>query len=299
MKILSFGSMNIDNTYSVDEFVQPGETMTAKNLSKFCGGKGLNQSIALAAAGADVAHFGCVGEDGDILLDMLKSRGVNTDSVIKIDNITSGHAIIQVDSHGQNSILLYPGANRRMTPELIDRELEKYSCGDWLLIQNETNCLEYIMRAANKKGMKIAFNPSPMDETVSTLPLELVDLFLVNEIEGAAVTGKEITEEITAEFEKLFPNAAVILTLGKKGSIFKSEKDMLFQPSYCGTVKDTTGAGDTYTGFFIANYIKGVSPQECMRIAAMASTVQISRDGAAIAIPTKQEVLNALKNYCR
>lgn len=299
MKILSFGSMNIDNTYSVDEFVQPGETMTAKNLSKFCGGKGLNQSIALASAGADVAHFGCVGEDGDILLDMLKSRGVNTDSVIKIDNITSGHAIIQVDSHGQNSILLYPGANRRMTPELIDRELEKYSCGDWLLIQNETNCLEYIIRAANKKGMKIAFNPSPMDETVSTLPLELVDLFLVNEIEGAAVTGKEITEEITAEFEKLFPNAAVILTLGKKGSIFKSEKDMLFQPSYCGTVKDTTGAGDTYTGFFIANYIKGVSPQECMRIAAMASTVQISRDGAAIAIPKKQEVLNALKNYCR
>lgn len=299
MKILSFGSMNIDNTYSVDEFVQPGETMTAKNLSKFCGGKGLNQSIALAAAGADVSHFGCVGEDGDILLDMLKSRGVNTDSVIKIDNITSGHAIIQVDSHGQNSILLYPGANRRMTPELIDRELEKYSCGDWLLIQNETNCLEYIMRAANKKGMKIAFNPSPMDGTVSTLPLELVDLFLVNEIEGAAVTGKEITEEITAEFEKLFPNAAVILTLGKKGSVFKSEKDMLFQPSYCGTVKDTTGAGDTYTGFFIANYIKGVSPQECMRIAAMASTVQISRDGAAIAIPTKQEVLNALKNYCR
>lgn len=299
MKILSFGSMNIDNTYSVDEFVQPGETMTAKNLSRFCGGKGLNQSIALASAGADVAHFGCVGEDGDILLDMLKSRGVNTDSVIKIDNITSGHAIIQVDSHGQNSILLYPGANRRMTPELIDRELEKYSCGDWLLIQNETNCLEYIMRAANKKGMKIAFNPSPMDGTVSTLPLELVDLFLVNEIEGAAVTGKENTEEITAEFEKLFPNAAVILTLGKKGSVFKSEKDMLFQPSYCGTVKDTTGAGDTYTGFFIANYIKGVSPQECMRIAAMASTVQISRDGAAIAIPTKQEVLNALKNHCR
>ena len=299
MKILSFGSMNIDNTYSVDEFVQPGETITAKNLSKFCGGKGLNQSIALASAGADVAHFGCVGEDGDILLDMLKSRGVNTDSVIKIDNITSGHAIIQVDSHGQNSFLLYPGANRRMTPELIDRELEKYSCGDWLLIQNETNCLEYIMRAANKKGMKIAFNPSPMDGTVSTLPLELVDLFLVNEIEGAAVTGKEITEEITAEFKKLFPNAAVILTLGKKGSIFKSEKDMLFQPSYCGTVKDTTGAGDTYTGFFIANYIKGVSPQECMRIAAMASTVQISRDGAAIAIPTKQEVLNALKNHCR
>lgn len=299
MKILSFGSMNIDNTYSVDEFVQPGETMTAKNLSKFCGGKGLNQSIALASAGADVAHFGCVGEDGDILLDMLISRGVNTDSVIKIDNITSGHAIIQVDSHGQNSILLYPGANRRMTPELIDRELEKYSCGDWLLIQNETNCLEYIMRAANKKGMKIAFNPSPMDGTVSTLPLELVDLFLVNEIEGAAVTGKEITEEITAEFEKLFPNAAVILTLGKKGSVFKSEKDMLFQPSYCGTVKDTTGAGDTYTGFFIANYIKGVSPQECMRIAAMASTVQISRDGAAIAIPTKQEVLDALKNHCR
>ena len=297
MKILNFGSLNIDNTYAVEHFVQPGETMTARELKRFCGGKGLNQSISLAYAGADVCHFGCVGSDGDMLIDMLNACGVNTDAVKRLSNFPSGHAIIQVDKNGQNSIMLFSGANRQIKPEWIDSELKKYESGDWLLIQNETNCLEHAMRAAYAKGMKIAFNPSPMDETVLSLPLELVKLFLINEVEGATVTGKQAPGEIIAELKRRFPNASVLLTLGKKGSIFKNSHNSIFQPSYLGTVKDTTGAGDTYTGYFLANYINGMPPHECMQIATMASTIQISRDGAAAAIPTKAEVLKALKDF--
>ena len=202
MKILNFGSLNIDNTYAVEHFVQPGETMTARELKRFCGGKGLNQSISLAYAGADVCHFGCVGSDGDMLIDMLNACGVNTDAVKRLSNFPSGHAIIQVDKNGQNSIMLFSGANRQIKPEWIDSELEKYESGDWLLIQNETNCLEHAMRAAYAKGMKIAFNPSPMDETALSLPLELVKLFLINEVEGATVTGKQAPGEIIAELKR-------------------------------------------------------------------------------------------------
>ena len=120
MKILNFGSLNIDNTYAVEHFVQPGETMTARELKRFCGGKGLNQSISLAYAGADVCHFGCVGSDGDMLIDMLNACGVNTDAVKRLSNFPSGHAIIQVDKNGQNSIMLFSGANRQIKPEWID-----------------------------------------------------------------------------------------------------------------------------------------------------------------------------------
>ena len=295
MKILNFGSLNIDNTYTMEHFVQPGETLTSKDLQRFCGGKGLNQSIALAMAGCKVNHFGCIGSDGDELINILQNSKVNTESIIKLDNIQSGHAIIQVDRYGQNSIILFPGANRQMREEWVYNEIKKYSEGDWLLIQNETNCLEYAMRAAHDHGMKIAFNPSPMDQKVLSLPLELTDLFIINEIEGMSITGKQSPAEIIADLKSRFPDSSVVLTLGKNGSIFKNQNNSIFRPAYLGDVRDTTGAGDTYTGYFLANYIKGIPAHECMQIATMASTIQISRAGAATAIPNKSEVFEALR----
>lgn len=295
MKILNFGSLNIDNTYTLEHFVQPGETITSKELRRFCGGKGLNQSIALAMAGCEVNHFGCVGIDGDVLINILQNNNVNTESIIKLDNIQSGHAIIQVDRYGQNSIILFPGANRQMREEWVYNEIKKYSEGDWLLIQNETNCLECAMRAAHEQGLKIAFNPSPMDHKVLSLPLELTDLFLINEVEGMNITGKQSPAEIIADLKSRFPDSSVVLTLGKNGSIFNNSNNSIFQPAYLGDARDTTGAGDTYTGYFLANYIKGVPAHECMQIATMASTIQISRAGAATAIPNKSEVFEALR----
>ena len=113
MKILNFGSLNIDNTYAVEHFVQPGETMTARELKKFCGGKGLNQSISLSYAGAAVRHFGCVGSDGDMLINMLNACGVNTDAVKKLPDFPSGHAIIQVD---KIPLCVFRGLTGRLSP---------------------------------------------------------------------------------------------------------------------------------------------------------------------------------------
>ncbi|MCQ2449263.1 MAG: ribokinase [Clostridia bacterium] len=294
MKVLNFGSINIDKTYLVDHFVQPGEAKTSLKLQTFSGGKGLNQSIALALGGAEVHHLGCVGADGDFLIEMLEEKGVNTDYITKLSEIPTGHAIIQVDGAGQNCILLFAGANRAFETDMIDKVMENFSAGDWILLQNETNELAYAMNCAKSKKMKIAFNPSPADEKINDLPLNLVDLFFINETEGAALTGKSSAEDILDSMLGKFPNASVVLTLGKRGSIFRNANNNIAQPIFVTEVKDTTGAGDTYTGFFLANYINGVALRDCMQLATMASTIQVTREGAATAIPTLDEVKKSL-----
>ena len=163
MKIINIGSLNIDKVYTVNHFVGAGETLASEKLEFYMGGKGLNQSVALSLAGAQVLHAGMIGEDGIFLKNYLASKGVNTEFIRVIDEV-SGHAVIQVDKTGQNCILLYGGANKRLTEEFIDDVLEKAEEGDILLLQNEVNKLDCIMRKAWKKGMRIALNPSPVSE---------------------------------------------------------------------------------------------------------------------------------------
>ena len=134
MKVLNFGSLNIDYTYQVDHFVRAGETMSSESLQVFSGGKGLNQSIALSKAGADVWHAGAVGAgDGDFLIEQMKKAGVHTELIEHLDGQT-GHAIIQKDPAGQNCILLYGGANQRITKEMVDRVLTQFEADDFLIL---------------------------------------------------------------------------------------------------------------------------------------------------------------------
>jgi len=295
MKILNIGSINIDKTYTVDHFVQPGETLTSDNLEVFCGGKGLNQSIALAAAGATVSHLGAVGGDGDFLIKIMNGRSVDTSTVRKTD-VSSGHAIIQVNKDGQNCILLFSGSNHLLQKEWIDDALKDYNEGDWILLQNETNCLDEAMREAAKRKVNIAFNPSPMDERILSLPLELVSCFFINEIEGEALSGEKGKDKIIDKLLDKYPHAKFVLTLGKNGACYADSTSKIYQPCFPCKVLDTTGAGDTFTGFFLANYINGTPLANCMLIATMASTIQISRDGASVAIPSSDEVMTALSN---
>jgi ribokinase len=184
MKVINFGSLNFDHVYEVEHFVQPGETITAKNYQRLCGGKGLNQSIALARAGAQVFHAGKVGRDGEPLIACLKSAGVDTTHVGIIESKPSGHAVIQVDRHGQNSIIIHGGANREIQIEDAERVLGQFSVGDFLVLQNEISSISEIVRRAKKQGLTIFLNPAPMDKTVLNYPLDLVDYFIINRIEG-------------------------------------------------------------------------------------------------------------------
>lgn len=292
MKILNFGSLNIDYTYDVDHFVRGGETLSSKALHLFPGGKGLNQSIAASRSGADVWHAGAVGKsDGEFLIKQLNEAGVNTDYVKRLE-VPSGHAIIQRQPDGGNCILLFGGSNQEITRGMADEVLEHFGKGDYLLLQNEISEVGYIMKQAAEKGMRIVLNPSPMDEKIGKLPLENVDYFLLNEVEAESLCG-EGANQPEAMLEKMangFPKAKIVLTLGSQGSLYWDGEKMIKQPCYKVKAVDTTAAGDTFTGFFIGGLSQGMEGVKALDWAARAAAVAVSRAGAATSIPSKEEV---------
>lgn len=289
MKVLNYGSLNLDYVYNVDHIILGGETEATSGLHTFPGGKGLNQSIALARAGVPVYHAGMIGEEGDLLLKICKEAGVNTDFISRISG-KSGHTIIQVDKNGQNSILLFGGANRSQTRESIDRVLGNFGQGDLILLQNEINELDYIIEQAYARGMQVALNPSPFNEALDACDLKKVSLFFINEIEGAQITGIKEPEKILDVMKEYYPDARVVLTLGGDGCIYQEGALRIRQPIFKVPVVDTTAAGDTFTGFFISSILQGMDPAEGLKLAARASSITVSREGAAPSIPRLKEV---------
>lgn len=294
MKVLSFGSLNIDYTYRVDHFVQKGETLSSESLQVFSGGKGLNQSIALAKAGAEVYHAGAIGEDGRFLLEVMEEAGVDTSCVKILNDVRTGNAIIQNDKEGDNCILLYGGANQAITKAQIDAVLSRFDSGDYLVLQNEINELPYLMNKAHEKGMKIVLNPSPLNEKIFAMPLQYVDYFLLNEVEAVQLLqwkqDSEDDMDILAALEAKFPNAAIVLTIGSAGAIFADGDKQFKQPAFRVKAVDTTAAGDTFSGFFIAGLLSGITEEAAMEQAAKAAAIAVTRPGAAPSIPAKDEV---------
>lgn len=297
MKVLCFGSLNIDYTYKVPHFVKKGETLASERLQVFGGGKGLNQSVALAKAGTEVYHAGSIGQDGMFLLDMLKDAGANTDFVKILDTVRTGNAIIQNDKSGDNCIILYGGANQAITREQVDEVMSHFESGDYLVLQNEINELGYIVEKAHEKGMIIVLNPSPMNEKILALPLDVINYFILNEVEAAQILGKEDKgeeswEQIADDLLKKFPQATIVLTMGSEGSVFKNQKETVCQSIYKVQAVDTTAAGDTFSGYFIGGILGGLSEKEAMDQASKASAIAVTRKGAAPSIPLLAEVQN-------
>lgn len=276
---MNIGSINIDNVYKLDHLLRPGETLASSELAIYPGGKGLNQSVALARARARVWHAGRVGADGAAPVEAMRSAGVNVDFVDDSAAV-SGHAIIQVDARGENCILLYAGANHELDAAFIDRVLEPFAAGDILLLQNEVSGNAYAMQAAHARGMKIAINPAPIGPEIGVYPLELVSWLILNEIEGQALSGRSEPERILDELRGRYPGAAIILTVGRDGALYDDGRERLSHGIYEVPVVDTTAAGDTFTGYFLARVTAGDSPAEALRVASVASSIAVSRRGA-------------------
>ncbi len=284
--IINFGSLNIDYVYQMEKIVRPGETLSSEKRSVFPGGKGLNQSVALARAGAKVCHAGFAGkEDAQFLVDILEEAGVDTRLLKRVD-AANGHAVIQVDQDGENCIILYGGTNRMPDEAYVEKVAAELSEGDLVLFQNETSMIGEMMLAAKNKKARIALNPSPMDAACMALPLELVDIFILNEIEGEALTGEQLPDKILDTMAERFPGARVILTLGAKGCLFNHDSERFAVPAaQCLQVVDTTAAGDTFTGYYLAGIEAGMTDMEALQRAAKASARCIETMGAAVSIP--------------
>lgn len=291
MKIMNIGSLNIDYVYRVDDFVKSGETKSTQSRTVFAGGKGLNQSIAAARAGASVFHAGAIGHDGAFLKTVLEESGVRTDYLKEL-SITSGHTIIQVTDEGQNSILLYGGSNVSLTEEYIDQVLSACNKDDIVLLQNETNLTDYIISSAYDRGIPVAFNVSPLDEKALKCPIEKVKYIIVNELEGKALAGGETFSDILANLSRKYPHSKIVMTVGKNGVMYWDSQQSLTVKAapVDDKIKDTTAAGDTFLGYYLASMLQGRSIKDALVRSSVASAIAIQREGASPSIPLACEV---------
>lgn len=290
MPVLNFGSLNIDHVYTVEHFVSPGETLSSLEYSLNAGGKGLNQSIALSRAGVETFHAGMIGQDGAFLKELLVQANVNTDHIIT-GTLPTGHAVIQVEKKsGQNSIILYPGANTAIKKEDMLNILHSMPEGSWLLLQNEINDIPFLIAEGKKCGLHVAFNPAPCSKEVATFPLEMCDLLILNEVEAAQLTTSATPEAAAEALAVRCPGCEIVITLGKDGALYRCGDKKIFVPAREAAVVDTTGAGDTFTGYFLAAKLRGMDAETAMKCAAFAGAVAVSRPGAAKSIPQADEV---------
>lgn len=289
MNILNFGSLNIDYVYRVDKFLEAGETKLSKDLKLFCGGKGLNQSIAMARAGNTVYHAAYLGEDGQMLKDKLEENGVKLDYLKPVSG-KSGHAIIQVADSGQNCILLYGGTNQALTKEYIDSVLDSFGPDTMLLIQNELNLTDYIIEKAASRGIPVAMNAAPMDEKVLSYPIDKLTWLMVNEVEGRALSGVSADEDIIPALTKRYPNVNILLTLGHRGSVCRYEGRTVACSAHRVRAVDTTAAGDTFNGYFLRGILSGTPVEKCLELAATAAAICVTRSGASDSVPMAAEV---------
>lgn len=296
MNILSFGSLNLDHVYHVAQIVAPGQTIDSFSVCHYPGGKGLNQTLAIARAGGRVSHAGLIGSDGLWLRELLEKNGVDC-ALVKAVAEGTGSAFIQVDEKGQNSIVLSGGANRANTPAFCDEVLSHFEAGDLLLLQNEINCIDYLIEKAAGRGMRVALNPSPMNGAVLACDLKKVSLFILNEDEGMHITGKADPGEILSALAERFPHAETVLTLGSKGAVYQGGGQTIRQEAYRVRAVDTTAAGDTFTGYLLAGMARDLPMAECLDLASRAAALAVTVQGAASSIPCLSAVEAAELSY--
>jgi ribokinase len=283
MAIYNLGSVNIDHVYRVPHLPVPGETLASTSFNSGLGGKGANQSIAIARAGGQVFHIGAVGADGGWLVDQMADAGVDTRYLSVID-VPTGHAIINVDDAGENVIVLFTGANRALTEDMVNNALSDAGADDWLLLQNETNLGVYVARVAKGKGMRVAYAAAPFDAEAAASMLPVTDLLAVNHIEAA-----QLSDALGVDAADL-PVDQVLITRGADGATLQSGGEEISVAAFNVDPVDTTGAGDTFLGYYLAAVDLGRSAKEALSFASAASAIQVTKMGAAVAIPMAEEV---------
>ena len=288
-KIINFGSINIDHVYRVPHLVKPGETLSSLDLVTGLGGKGANQSVAIARAGVSVAHVGRVFKGDRWAVALLASTGVDTDNIALIEG-ASGHAIIQVDDQGENAIVLHGGANQSFSIADIESALNHNQQARYLLMQNETNLLAEAFELAQAKGIKIVLNPAPMTDNIKDLPLAKLDTLIVNRGEAEALCGAADIDQMTQQMAALAPQTRVVVTLGGDGAMLLANGEVTHINSPSVDVVDTTGAGDTFVGYFLAGVAEGMNDHDALQRACLAGSIAVTRQGAITAIPDRSEV---------
>lgn len=284
MAILNVGSINWDTVLRVPHLPHAGETIVATSSARGLGGKGLNQSVAIVRAGGRVCHVGAVGGDDASILAAIEAHGIATSLVVRLGDALTGSATIMVDDRGENVIVVDAGANRRIPEDTVMTALAGMRAGDWLLVQNETNLIDFSLREARARGLKTAFAAAPFDAAAVMPLIGTVDLLAVNAVEYAQLC------DAAGGADSLPVATEILVTMGGKGAELHSAGRIERVDALRVDAQDTTGAGDTFFGYFLACRDQGADTAEALATAAAAAALQVTRPGAADAIPARDEV---------
>ena len=292
--VLNIGSINEDRVYHVPHIARAGETVAGTEFAIFPGGKGANQSVALAHAGVPVFHAGKIGTDGRWLRQRLEKEGVNT-AFVDEDDAPTGHANIQVDAGGENSIVLFGGTNRRLDLARMDAAISQFPENSTVLLQNEVNLVPDLIAAGHRQGMTVCFNPAPMTDAVHHYPLEKVDVFFLNTLEAAALAGNRDTpDNLLRALRTRFPRATLVITLGSDGALYDRKDEAGRISAVPVEPVDTTAAGDTFIGFCLAAMLEAKPLAEAVRFGCRAAACAVTVNGAMSSIPQRAEVERAM-----
>ncbi|KAF0095525.1 MAG: ribokinase [Puniceicoccaceae bacterium 5H] len=292
LPVLNVGSLNLDHIFRLEHFVRPGETLAARDYAHSPGGKGLNQSLALARAGGRVFHAGAIGPDGASLKVLLQDAGVDT-RYLEEGAAATGQAVIQVDDGGENAILLYGGANHTLTPEQLEAAWLALPEDAYVLTQNETNLTEHVIHEARRRGFRVVWNPAPITDACRQIPLTSVDYLIVNEVEATGLCGFDAEPDaMLSVLHSRAPQLQVVMTLGARGVITDGPDGAYQLPAApVEHVVDTTAAGDTFIGYFLAAMASGRSLADSLKQATAAAAWCVQQAGAAPSIPLREQLV--------
>lgn len=287
MTVWNLGSINADYVYRVPHLPAPGETIAAASLERGLGGKGANMSVAVARAGARAAHIGAIGPDGRWAVERLTEYGVDTRWIREVSHPT-GHAIINVDDNGENAIVIYPGANRDIPESIVGLALAEAHPGDTLLMQNETNKQRFAAEIGSQLGLKIAYAAAPFSVAAVTAIMPKLDMLILNAVEMEqlhSATGLMPGPQMGVK--------TVLVTRGAEGCLlFEKSRDWAPRkfPARKVVPVDTTGAGDTFTGYVLAGLDRGMPIEQAIDLATRAAALMVTRKGTADVIPDLRDV---------
>ena len=296
-KLCVLGSINVDHVIRVPYFPKAGETLTGYGYQIAYGGKGANQAVAAARVGANVSFIGAIGDDqiGQSMKQAFEQDGINTEAISMIENQSTGLAMIQVADSGENSIVIFAGANADLSESLVEQHKSHIEQADILLMQLESP-LQAVTLATNfakTAGVKVVLNPAPAQRLPESL-LSQIDIITPNETEAEILTGIKVSDEQTAtvaanHFHQLGIET-VLITLGSKGVYYSEKGQGEIIPGFRVKAVDTTAAGDTFNGAFVTALLEGKSAKEAIRFAHAAAAISVTRMGAQMAIPRREDV---------